>query len=45
MRAARLMNVAPWELLDKPICWMSWALAMEKAEGEAVEAARGKKVG
>lgn len=44
MRAARVLGVAPWELVKQPTCWMTWALAMEKAEGEAQEAARAKPV-
>jgi len=37
LRAARYMGVAPWELMDRPIAWMEWALIAEAAENEARE--------
>lgn len=35
IRAARYLGVPPWELAEKPIAWMGWALAAESAEIEA----------
>lgn len=35
VRAARYLKVAPWELLDRPVAYLHWALAAEAAENEA----------
>ncbi len=35
MRAARYLNVPPWELMNQSQVWMDWALAAEAAEIEA----------
>lgn len=35
LRAARYLQVAPWELAAQPSAWMEWALAAESAEDEA----------
>lgn len=46
LRAARYLQVAPWDLAARPTTWMDWALMAESAENEAraVEAkARGKR--
>lgn len=37
IRAARYLGVAPWELLERPVCWQEWAICFEKAEGDSVE--------
>lgn len=42
MRAARAMNVAPWELAHRPRIWMQWALAAEVVEAKAQENLRRK---
>jgi hypothetical protein len=44
MRAARYLGVAPWELVEKPAAWLHWALAAERAEREALEAASKKPI-
>lgn len=47
IRAARYLQVAPWELAAQPLTWMEWALVAESAEDEAQAVmskhARGKK--
>jgi hypothetical protein len=35
LRAARYLNVQPWELLEQPSVWMEYALHAEYAESEA----------
>lgn len=35
VRAARYLNVAPWELLERPVYWTTWATMAEQAENEA----------
>jgi len=35
IRAARYLNVAPWDLMEQPSIWMYWALQAESAEDEA----------
>ena len=35
LRAARYLQVAPWELAARPIVWVDWALMAESAENEA----------
>ena len=35
MRAARWMNVAPWDAAEQPASWVSWAIEFEQAEKEA----------
>ncbi len=35
LRAARYLQVAPWELAARPMIWMDWALTAESAENEA----------
>ncbi len=35
IRAARYLQVAPWELAARPSLWMDWALMAESAENEA----------
>lgn len=35
IRAARYLNVPPWELMHRPTYWMDWALDAEMAENEA----------
>lgn len=46
IRAAKYLGVAPWELAEKPIAWMNWALAAEdiddSLEREMAKRARGK---
>lgn len=37
LRAARYLNVAPWELIERPQTWTDWALAAESAEDAARE--------
>ena len=36
-RAARLLNVPPWELAQQSPVWMEWALLFESAEAKAQE--------
>ncbi len=46
LRAARYLQVAPWELAARPMQWMEWALMSESAENEAqaiMAKTRGKK--
>lgn len=40
IRAARYLGVAPWELLERPDCWTTWALNCENGEavGERIAA-------
>lgn len=35
IRAAKYLGVAPWELMDQPVVWESWARVSENAEAEA----------
>jgi hypothetical protein len=35
LRAAKYLGVTPWELAEKPICWLQWALTAETAENQA----------
>jgi hypothetical protein len=35
LRAARYLQVAPWELAARPVQWMDYALIAETAEHEA----------
>lgn len=35
LRAARYLQVAPWDLLEQPIAWLDWALMAENAENAA----------
>lgn len=35
LRAAKYLNVAPWELLHQPVYWQHWAIAAESAENAA----------
>lgn len=35
IQAARYLNVAPWDLAERPICWREWALASARAEAAA----------
>ena len=35
VRAAKYLGVAPWELLDRPVIWTSWALEASNAEDSA----------
>lgn len=37
LRAARYLGVPPWELAERPVAWMYWALEAEQAEFEAQE--------
>jgi hypothetical protein len=37
IRAARYLNVAPWELARQPVWWTEIALAAEAAEVKAME--------
>ena len=37
IRAARYLHVAPWDLADRSILWMKWALSAESIDS-AVEA-------
>lgn len=32
MRAAKLLGVAPWELIEQPLLWMNMALQFESDE-------------
>lgn len=34
VRAAKYLNVAPWELARQPLYWFEWALAAMTAEAE-----------
>ena len=34
MRAARYLNIPPWELLDQPLYWREKALIAERVETE-----------
>lgn len=45
MRAARVLGVAPWDLARVPVSWVSWALTVDAAEREALDAGRKKGVG
>lgn len=38
LRAARYLRVAPWELLERPLAWQTWAILAESAEAEAEQA-------
>jgi hypothetical protein len=40
LRAARYLQVAPWELLAQPQVWQEWALTAESAENEAMDEVR-----
>ncbi|AZF90302.1 MAG: hypothetical protein BPHS0_16 [Phage 5P_3] len=42
IRAARYLNVPPWELASRPSVWTDWALASESAENAAEHAAANK---
>ena len=44
MRAAKYLGVPIWDLATRSCAWMHMALAAEKAEGEAAEAARPKRI-
>jgi hypothetical protein len=35
IKAAKYLGVAPWDLMDRPIAWLNWALESEAAEVEA----------
>lgn len=35
IRAARVLGVAPWELMDRPVAWVHWALKAESVEAHA----------
>ena len=35
VQAAKWLGVAPWDLMEKPIWWMHWALAGRVAENKA----------
>lgn len=35
IRSAKYLGVPPWDLLDKPIIWQSWAAEAEAAEAQA----------
>ena len=35
IRAAKYLNVAPWELLERPSVWTSWANMAQDAEFES----------
>lgn len=38
LRAARYLNVAPWNLAERNVAWMHIALMAESAENEARDA-------
>jgi hypothetical protein len=42
LRAAKYLNVPPWELLDQPLWWREKALIAERVEAE-VENERAKR--
>jgi hypothetical protein len=35
MKEAQYLGVAPWELLEQPVVWRSWARMAARAESEA----------
>lgn len=35
MRAAKYLQVAPWELLEQPLFWQEYALEYEGVDAEA----------
>lgn len=37
IRAAKYLGVAPWDLAERPVTWMEWALTAENAEASAQE--------
>lgn len=40
IRAAEILHVPPWELLERDVVWVYWALAAKHAENKAAEAQR-----
>lgn len=40
IKAARVLGVPPWELLEREAVWMHWALAAKSAENKAQAAQR-----
>jgi len=39
IKAARYLGCKPWELMDQPPAWVSWAIGVEGAESRAEEMA------
>jgi hypothetical protein len=35
IRAAKYLGVAPWDLLNQPGIWTSWAITAQNAEADA----------